>query len=143
MAIEIKPSSVAVEYVDINLLKPHPRNVEIYGDEDITALQQSIAESGWIKPLTVTPIPDTNPQQYMVIAGHRRHGCGKALGYTELPVIIEVFASPEAEMERLLRENENRGKTPEQQIREGMHWEPIEEGRAKKTQGTRTDLNLS
>lgn len=35
-------------------------------------------------------------------------------------------------MERLLRENENRGKTPEQQIREGMTWEPIEETKAKK-----------
>lgn len=34
-------------------------------------------------------------------------------------------------MERLLRENENRGKTPEQQIREGMTWEPIEEAKAK------------
>jgi ParB family chromosome partitioning protein len=37
-------------------------------------------------------------------------------------------------MERLLRENENRGKTPEQQIREGMHWEPIEEAKARKRQ---------
>jgi ParB family chromosome partitioning protein len=43
-------------------------------------------------------------------------------------------------MERLLRENENRGKTPEQQIREGMHWEPLEEAKARKRQGTRNDL---
>jgi len=48
------------------------------------------------------------------------------MGYTKLPVVIEKFASPEAEMERLLRENENRGKTPEQQIREGMTWEAVE-----------------
>jgi hypothetical protein len=41
----------------------------------------------------------------------------------------------EAEMERLLRENENRGKTPEQQIREGMTWEPIEDAKARGRKG--------
>jgi len=123
MVADMKPSSVAVEYVDINDLQPHPRNVEIYGDEDVTALQQSIQESGLIKPLTVNP-------EYVVISGHRRYRAAQALGYTELPVVVETFASPEAEMERLLRENENRGKTPEQQIREGMTWEPIEKKKA-------------
>lgn len=108
-------------------------NIEIYGQEDVTELQQSITESGWIKPLTVNP-------EYVVISGHRRYHAAKALGYTTLPVVIEVFASPEAEMERLLRENENRGKTPEQQIKEGMEWEPIEEARAKARQGERNDL---
>jgi len=125
MAVELTPNSVAIEYVDITLLQPHPRNVEIYGDEDVTALQQSIAESGWIKPLTINP-------EYLVISGHRRYQAAKALGYTQLPVVIEAFASPEAEMERLLRENENRGKTPEQQIREGMTWEPIEIEKAER-----------
>lgn len=133
MAIEMKPASTAIEYVDINDLHPHPRNVEIYGDEDVTALQQSIQESGWIKPLTINP-------EHVVISGHRRYQAAKALGYTELPVVIEVFASPEAEMERLLRENENRGKTPEQQIREGMTWEPIEDKKAEARQKAGTNL---
>lgn len=127
MAVEL------AQEIDIALLQPHPRNVEIYGDEDITALQQSIAESGWIKPLTVNP-------EYVVISGHRRFRCGKALGYTKLPVVVEAFPTKEAEMERLLRENENRGKTPEQQIREGMMWEPIETDKGKKRQGMRNDL---
>jgi hypothetical protein len=125
-----------VNRVDISKLKVHPKNAEIYGEEDVSALAQSIAESGWIKPLTVTP-------EYVIISGHRRYLAAKQRGYRELPIEIETFASQEAEMERLLRENENRGKTPEQQIREGMAWEPIEEGKAKKTQGTRTDLNFS
>src|SRR5436190_2300890 len=125
MVVDAKPSSITVDYVDINLLKPHPRNIEIYGNEDITALQQSIEESGWIKPLTVNP-------EHVVISGHRRYRAAKALGYTKLPIVIETFTSPEAEMERLLRENENRGKTPEQQIREGMTWEPLENTRAEK-----------
>lgn len=125
MAIEVAPNSVVIEKIDINLLQPHPRNVEIYGNEDVSDLQQSIAESGWIKPLTVNP-------EYMVISGHRRYLAAKALGYIELPVVVETFASPEAEMERLLRENENRGKTPEQQIKEGMTWEPIEQAKAEK-----------
>lgn len=110
------------------MLRMHPKNIEIYGEEDITALKQSIAESGWIKPLTVTP-------DYVIVSGHRRYQAAKQLGYTELPIEIEVFPSEEAEMERLLRENENRGKTPEQQIREGMTWEPIEEAKAEERQG--------
>jgi hypothetical protein len=117
-----------IHKVAISQLKMHPKNVEIYGDEDITDLAQSIAESGWIKPLTVT-------SEYVIISGHRRYRAALELGVTDLPVVIETFASEEAEMERLLRENENRGKTPEQQIREGMTWEPIEEAKAKKRQG--------
>lgn len=133
MAIEVAPNSVAIEKIDINLLQPHPRNVEIYGNEDISDLQQSIAESGWIKPLTVNP-------EYVVISGHRRYLASKALDYTELPVVIEEFASEEAMLERLLRENENRGKTPEQQIREGMCWEPIEKQKAEARQKAGVDL---
>lgn len=108
-----------IERVALESLRPHPHNQKIYGEEDVTALKQSIAESGWIKPLTVNP-------DYVIISGHRRYQAAQQLGYTELPVEMEVFASEEAEMERLLRENENRGKTPEQQIREGMVWENVE-----------------
>lgn len=108
-----------VHIVDISLLIPHPKNTEIYGNEDVTALKQSIQESGWIKPLTVTI-------GNVIISGHRRYKAALELGYTELPVEFETFPSLEAEMERLLRENENRGKTPEQQIREGMTWESVD-----------------
>lgn len=121
-----------VQKIDISCLHPHPRNIEIYGEEDVAALKQSIAESGWIKPLTVTP-------DYVIVSGHRRYQAAMQLGYTELPIEVEHFSSEEAEMERLLRENENRGKTPEQQIREGMMWEPIERGKAHKRQGMRND----
>lgn len=112
-----------VEIVPLSMLKMHPKNIEIYGEEDVTTLAQSIAESGWIKPLTVTP-------EYVIVSGHRRYQAAAQLGYAELPVEIETFASKASEIERLLRENENRGKSPEQQIREGMTWEPIEEQKA-------------
>jgi ParB-like chromosome segregation protein Spo0J len=129
MAVDTAPSNVVIEQIDINLLKPHPRNVEIYGDEDVIELQQSIAESGWVKPLTVTP--DKDGVSYLIVGGHRRYRSSAAIGYKTLPVVIEVFTTEEALMERLLRENENRGKTPEQQIREGMTWEPIEKKKAE------------
>ena len=118
--------------VPLARLRVHPKNAEIYGEEDVTTLQQSIAESGWIRPLTVTP-------EYVIISGHRRYLAAKELGYTDIPVEIEHFSSQEAMLERLLRENENRGKTPEQQIREGMTWEPIEKIRARERQGARND----
>lgn len=118
-----------IQWVDINLLTPHPNNTKIYGEnENIDDLAQSIAESGWMKPLTAN-------RKGMLLGGHRRHKAGKKLGWTKVPVIFETFDSPEAEMERLLRENENRDKTSEQQIREGMTWEPIEVLKAKARQG--------
>jgi hypothetical protein len=43
-----------------------------------------------------------------------------------------VVDAMRAIVERLLRDNENRGKTPMQQIREGMAWEPIETHKAEK-----------
>ena len=136
MAVDtVDVSHAAIEYIDPHLLHPHPHNVKIYGEEDISALKESIAESGWIKPLTVNP-------ELTVISGHRRYRCALELGYTRVPIIIEAFPTPEAEMERLLRENENRGKTPEQQIREAMTWEPIEAAKAKIRQGERRDLTL-
>lgn len=112
-------NAIKMEVIEISKLKMHPKNVEIYGEEDVAALKQSIAESGWIKPLTVT-------SDYVIVSGHRRYQAALQLNYTELPIEIETFTSKEAEMERLLRENENRGKTPEQQIREGMTWETVE-----------------
>jgi hypothetical protein len=121
--LDVTPGTIV--YIDPNLLTPHPNNTQIYGEEDVTDLAQSIAESGWMKPLTINT-------ENVVIAGHRRRQAGIKLGWAKVPVIIEMFASPEAEMERLLRENENRDKTSEQQIREGMTWEPIEEAKAKK-----------
>jgi site-specific DNA-methyltransferase (adenine-specific) len=86
-----------------------------------------------MKPLTIN-------KNGVVISGHRRYQVALLLGWPKVPVIIETFTSPEAEMERLLRENENRGKTPEQQIREGMTWEPIERTKANDRQ--RSGVNL-
>lgn len=111
--------------VQIDKLRPHPQNVKIYGDEDVSTLAQSIAESGWIRPLTVT-------HEHVIVSGHRRYLAAMQLGYTKIPIEFEEFASEDAMMERLLRENENRGKTPEQQIREGMAWEPIERAKAER-----------
>lgn len=127
MSIELKNTNA--EYavprmVDISTLKMHPKNTEIYGEEDVTALAQSIEESGWIKPLTVSR------RSGFIVSGHRRRLAGLQIGLTELPVEYEDFSTEEAELERLLRENENRHKTPEQKVREGMTWEPIEKVKA-------------
>lgn len=128
MSIELKNTNAeyaVLRMVDISTLKMHPKNTEIYGEEDVTALAQSIEESGWIKPLTVSR------RSGFIVSGHRRRLAGLQIGLTELPVEYEDFPSEEAELERLLRENENRHKTPEQKIREGMTWEPIEKRKAE------------
>lgn len=105
-------------------LKPHPKNIEIYGDEDVGGLVAKIRESNWIKPLTVT-------QNNTIISGHRRYQACKQLGISSVPVEIRRFNNEYEELEALLLENEFREKTKEQKVKEGRTWEVIEGEKAK------------
>lgn len=106
-------------------LKPHPKNIEIYGDEDVGGLVAKIRESNWIKPLTVT-------QNNIIISGHRRYQACKQLGISSVPVEIRRFNNEYEELEALLLENEFREKTKEQKVKEGRTWEVIEGEKAKR-----------
>jgi ParB-like chromosome segregation protein Spo0J len=115
---------VEIEYVSPQLLRPHPRNTKIYGDEDVESLKQRILASNWIKPLVVTP-------NNVIISGHRRWRAASELGLRSVPIEQRAFANEMEELEALLLENESREKTPEQRVHEGKAWKEIEETRAK------------
>jgi len=110
--------------VSPNLLKPHPRNSSIYGeDEDATELVELISQSGWVKPLVVTP-------SFRIVSGHRRWKAALQLELKSVPVEVREFPDELAELEALLLENASRFKTIEQKVREAKAWKEVEASKA-------------
>jgi ParB family chromosome partitioning protein len=100
--------------IAVGKLKPHPRNVEIYGEEDVSDLVAQIEERGRI----VMPIIINKDN--VILSGHRRWGAAQELKYKTVPCEIREFESPEDELEFLLHSNVSRKKTKEQMAREGI-----------------------
>ncbi|MBW4546956.1 MAG: DNA (cytosine-5-)-methyltransferase [Symplocastrum torsivum CPER-KK1] len=120
--------------LDPKLLKPHPRNAALYGeDESVSDLVELIGNSNWLKPLVITP-------DLIIISGHRRWKAALELGWLSIPVIVREFKDALASLEALLLENATREKTIEQKVREAALWQEIEQESAKLRQGTRRDI---
>ena len=111
------------EQRDPRQLKPHPRNQKIYGQESTTDLRARVEQSGWIKPLVVTPGD-------LIISGHQRREVAIELDWPTVPVEVRHFADEAAELEALLLENASRDKTAEQKVREAECWREIEASKA-------------
>jgi DNA (cytosine-5)-methyltransferase 1 len=120
--------------LDPKLLKPHPRNTSLYGeDESVSDLVELIGNSNWLKPLVITP-------DFIIISGHRRWKAALELGWLSIPVVVREFKDALAQLEALLLENATREKTIEQKVREAALWKEIEQESAKLRQGTRRDI---
>jgi ParB/RepB/Spo0J family partition protein len=127
-----KPEEENFKLLSIYSLYPHPRNTEVYGnDEDISDLKKAIEASGWIAPLVVTPDADGD---YKIVHGNRRHRVCHELQIEYVRCEIKTFESEEDELRALLSGNVAREKTLEQKAREGMMWEQIERAEAQKRQ---------
>jgi len=118
-------------------LKAHPLNSEVYGaDEPDDGLIQSIKEKGILEPLVVKP-------DGFIISGHRRWKVAISLGLREIPTRTVVFANDLEEQEALIEFNRQREKTFSQKMREAEKLKEIEAEKAKKRQGTRTDISAT
>ena len=74
--------------LDITKIVPNkyqPRN--IFNDDKINELSESIKEHGIIQPIVVRRVDDI----YEIIAGERRYRASKHIGLTEVPVIIRDY----------------------------------------------------
>jgi len=93
--------------VDINILREHPLNKEIYGDDDteeqFQELVNRIRESGWIDPVIVN-------KDFTLLSGHRRLRAAKLLGYDSIEY-EKINVDTEHELEILLNSNVYREKT--------------------------------
>ena len=105
-------------------LKPHPKNEEIYGyDEVITDLVDRIHQSGQVHTLVVN-------QEGYILAGHRRRRACMELGIKEVDVEIRRFDYPEEEVEFIINDNHYREKTVEQKAREAKALKEAESEKA-------------
>lgn len=118
--------------IGITQISPHPKNAEIYGEDDIQELAVKIKNSGYVKPLYITPSDEK--EKYVIISGHRRYRACLSLGYEQIPVVVKKFKNEQEELEILLLENMYRDKTTEQKVNEAREWEAIESEKAKKRQ---------
>jgi len=115
-----------IKDIEIGLLKPHPRNEAIYGQEDVSDLMALIEERGRIVDNLV--INEDN----IIISGHRRWLAATNLGHKTVPCEIVSFDSSEEELEELIHYNAGREKTLEQRIRESITLEEVYSEKAKK-----------
>ena len=109
-------------------LKPHPLNIEIYGEENVDAdLVKSIKLKGILEPLVIK-------EDNTILSGHRRWKAAKSLKLDKLPCRIITFSDPLEEMEALIEFNRQRKKTVSQMMREGDKIAWIEKVLAKRRQ---------
>jgi ParB-like chromosome segregation protein Spo0J len=112
-------TEITIKEIDINLLKPHPRNATIYGNEDVSELVALIKEAGKIiVPLVIN-------KESVIISGHRRWIAAKELGFETVPCEVKNYSSDEDELQELIFYNQTREKTAEQKIRESMTLEEV------------------
>ena len=75
-----------VRLLDPRVLNPNPENPRlIFRQEELEALQDSIASQGILVPLTVF----SDSKKYFLLDGERRWRCALKLGLVNIPVIVQ------------------------------------------------------
>ena len=93
-----------IEYINVNLLHPHPDNPR-KDLGDLTELADSIKAKGVLQNLTV--VPDKLDGGYRIIIGHRRHAAAKLAGLNDLPC-VGTDMTPQEQFETMMVENVQR-----------------------------------
>jgi ParB-like chromosome segregation protein Spo0J len=80
-------------------LRPHPRNPNRHGDEQIALLAKNIRHLGWRHPILVSGLTG------FIVAGHARLEAAKVLNLAEVPVDVQPFTSETEEVAYLIADN--------------------------------------
>jgi DNA modification methylase len=83
----MKVQAKEIELVSIDLLVPHPKNMNKHPDSQIERLAKLIEYQGFRNPVVVQK--GTN----LIVAGHGRLLAAKKLGYKKVPVTFQEFDS--------------------------------------------------
>lgn len=117
-------------------LKPHPKNREVYGDEDLPQdFVESVRAKGILVPLVIKG-------DGTIISGHRRWRAARAVGMETVPVEIVSYADELDEREAIIAFNRQREKTFSQKMAEAEELRAIEAERAKRRQREAGIANL-
>ncbi|MGL4499759.1 MAG: ParB/RepB/Spo0J family partition protein, partial [Planktothrix sp.] len=102
-------NSTVCENIRLDQISPPAFQPRKYFDEAaMEELTVSVQQHGILQPILVRPLGEN---QYELVAGERRYKAAKALGLTQVPVIVRQMSKPEAMqyalMENLQREDLN------------------------------------
>jgi protein gp37 len=121
----------AVEKRRSSELRPHQKNVEIYGDEVEETFVENVRKCGILTPLLVT-------FDNRIISGHRRNKAAKRLTIHEVPIVVFPSQDEDDILEALILSNrDTRQRTPEQEGREFITLKDIARRREGKNKGGR------
>ena len=87
------------ELVDINKLKPNPKNPNTHPDSQLKLLAKIIQKTGWRAPITVSKLSG------YIVKGHGRLYAAQLAGFKECPVEYQNFENEEEELSALLADN--------------------------------------
>jgi ParB family chromosome partitioning protein len=143
---EVSKRSSSPLDVSINSISPNrqqPR--QVFDEERIKELANSIREQGIIQPLIVS---ETRPQKYELIAGERRLRAARMLGLEEVPVIVKKDVDEGGILAMALIENvqrEDLNPIEEAKALQDLieHYEHTQEEVAKKVGKSRTHVTNS
>lgn len=77
-------------WLDVNLLKPNPRQPRQYfNEEELAELTESVKTEGVLQAITVE---DAGDGTFFIIAGERRTRAAKAAGLSKVPVQLRKFS---------------------------------------------------
>lgn len=86
---QLEAKSVGQRMANPYDLIPHPQHkYNKINEKKFQALQASIQDSGIAQPIAVIKIPDQF-EKYYILSGHNRNEAAKALGLSEVPIIIQ------------------------------------------------------
>jgi len=131
------------EYVPVDELHEHPKNEEVYGENDPgESFVDDIRRNGVETPLIVNDHADTESEWELpntVIGGHRRLEAARRVGLNAVPVKWESYPEPLA-TRRLILNNLQREKNDAQQAKEMLMLEDTARETTREQMGQRTDL---
>ena len=98
--------------VDLERLKPHPINEEIYSfnSQDHKELKKSITLLGLLEPIVIT-------NDNLILSGHRRYGAIKELGWEDVDCRLVDVENPKI---FIVEANRQRKKTTEEILKEAI-----------------------
>lgn len=99
---EMKPPLVRCahdELVDINSLKPHPKNPNTHPGEQIHRLAQILEYQGFRYPIKISKVSG------FITSGHGRLMAAKELGWSQVPVNYQDYENEEQEYADLVADN--------------------------------------
>lgn len=133
IAAEKAKSQYTIINIDVDKIIPNSRN--FYGIRDVEQLAASMALSGHVSPLEVTPLEDGN---YRLISGERRRAAVKLrlergeITDGAVPCIVretfrdgEKLSAEHQEIINIIAANDYRDKTPFEKLEEITELEPI------------------